>query len=470
MIRAIVGNELRAAWRDGRVRGGAVAFLVLGVVAFASAAARFESLAAERAAAQAVIAEQWREQGEKNPHSAAHYGIYAFKPVTPLAFFDTGVSAYEGVAIWLEAHKRNFAQGRPADDATGLARFGELTLGFVMQVLLPLAIVLVAYPAFAAERENGTLRQVLSTGASPAQLFSGKFLGLGLASFLLVAPLLALALAGLALASGGAYLAHAALLVLIYLLYGALFLALTLVVSARVRTAQGALLVMISIWALTCFVVPRLAADVGRVLHPAPLAFELQRAIDADLAAGIDGVSPAARIAQRREQLFRLYKVEREEDLPINFQGIAFGIQDEVGDAVYDKHFGALYTAIDAQIDVLEAASLLSPRAAVSLLSQEISGTSVRSQRAFADAAERFRRSLMVALNRDITFNAPPGAKNYRAGPELWQSTGEFRYPQPALRAALAGTGPAWTALVLWCVALAALSVLTCRRLQVLAS
>jgi ABC-2 type transport system permease protein len=471
MLRAIAGKEFRSAWRDGRLRLGALAFLALGLVAFGSAAARFGALAAERATAQRVVEEQWEHQGDKNPHAAAHYGLYAFRPVTPLAFFDTGVGAYEGVSIWLEAHKQNLATGRPADDATALARFGELTLGFVLQALLPLAVILLAYPAFASERESGTLRQVLSTGVSPGRLFAGKFLGLGAAVLALLAPLVVLCFAGLAVAPGAAAsLPGAFLLLVTYLLYAAIWLGLALVVSARAPSSQAALLSLLTIWAVACFVVPRVAVDAGRLTHPTPTAAAFRAAIDADMAAGLDGVSPAARVAKRREDLLRLYKVTREEDLPINFQGIVFGVQDEVGNAVYDKHFGALHAAQDAQIDVYEAASLLSPRMAVGLVSQEVAGTSVRQTRDFARQAEAFRRAVMDILNRDIVYNAKPGTADYRAGPDLWKKTGEFHYAQRPLSASLADSAPALMVLLLWVAATLGAVVATVRRLRRLAA
>lgn len=470
MIGVVAAKELRSSLRDGRVRIGAFALLALGAAALASAAVRFADLSRERAAAQAMVEEQWVGQGEKNPHAAAHYGLYAFRPALPLAFFDPGVTAFEGISIWLEAHKRNFATGRPADDMTPLARFGELSFAFVLQALAPLALILLGYTAFASERENGTLRQVLSTGVAPWQLFVGKFLGLGAAFLLLLAPLLAGAVAILVVASGTAWLGEAAVLLALYGVYFAMVLALTLVVSARVATAQNALMILLGFWAVTTFVLPRLAADVGRLASPVPTAAELTKQIEADMATGLDGESPAARVEQRRAALFALYKVDSEQALPINFQGIVFGLQDELGNAVYDKHFGALARAIDAQVDVYEAASLLSPRMAVAQISQEISGTSLIQQRDFADDAEVFRRRVMDLLNRDITYNSRPGETDYRAGGQLWQQAGEFRYAPQSLRDALARSAAPFTVLALWSAGLLALAVATVRRLRRLAT
>ncbi len=470
MIGIVARKELVGALRDGRVRAGALLLLLLGAIALLSASARYANLSSERRIAQAIIEAQWQGQGEKNPHSAAHYGLYAFRPALPLGFFDPGVLPYEGVSVWLEAHKRNFASGRPADDMTPLARFGELSLAFVFQALVPLALILVGYSAFSAERESGTLRLVLSSGITPMQLFVGKFLGLGAAFVLLLAPLFLLCVGALVWSTGSTWLLPAGVLSVAHLLYAALILCLTLIVSARAASSQNALLIMLAFWSATTFIVPRLSADMGRVLQPTPRAAQFASAIEDDLAAGLDGVAPAARIATRRDALLKLYKVGREQDLPINFQGIVFGIQDELSNAVYDKHFAELERDIDKQVAVLEAASLLSPRIALGLLSQEVAGTSLRHQRDFERSAEMFRRRVMDLMNRDIVFNSRAGSADYRAGPALWRQTGAFEYVPDTLMQSLVRSGASLMVLFLWVVALGMVAIATSRRLRVLAS
>ena len=470
MIWTIARKDLLGALRDGRVRAGAVLLFVLGVIALASAAARYSDLSRERTVAQALVEKQWQQQGEKNPHSAAHYGLYAFRPALPLAFFDPGVTAFEGVSIWLEAHKRNFAMGRPADDMTPLARFGELSLAFVFQALMPLALILLGYAALSAERESGTLRLVLSTGVTPLQLFAGKFVGLAAAFALLLAPLLILCMVGLLWSTGSAWLAHALVIVAAHSLYAALMLALTLIVSARATTSQSALLILLAFWSVTTFVLPRLAADIGRAIQPTPRAAEFAAGLESTQAAGLGGVSSAQRIADRKAALLKLYKVERDTDLPINFQGVVFTLQDELSNAAYDKQFAELDRAIDAQVSVIAAASALSPRMALGLLSQDIAGTSLQHQRHFERAAEDFRRRVMETLNRDITFNSRAGSADYRAGPELWRKVGAFQYSGESLRASLSRSGAPLMVLVLWSVALVFIGWSTMRRLRVLAS
>ena len=54
MIATVARKEFRGALRDGRVLAGACVLLLLGLVALASAGARYASLSSERAVAQAL--------------------------------------------------------------------------------------------------------------------------------------------------------------------------------------------------------------------------------------------------------------------------------------------------------------------------------------------------------------------------------------------------------------------------------
>ncbi len=452
--------------RDGRIKWTAAIIVAMLLVAVATAVGRYRDIAAERSAAQALVYEQWRSQGDKNPHAAAHYGIYAFTPVTPLAFFDTGVSNYLGVSIWLEAHRRNRAVGQPAQDMTTMLRFGELTGAYTLQVLLPLFVILLAYPVFAGERETGTLRQVLSTGVTPGQLFIGKGLGILAAVGLLILPLFALGVLALLL-TDPRLIPHALLLLLTYTLYVLVYLTLTLALSARARSAQSVLALMVGLWAVVTFAVPRLASDVSRLLFPEPSAVEFQRAVDADLQAGLDGASPATVIEERRRQTLELYSASRIEDLPINFQGVIFSLQEELGGAVFAKHFGELEARMAQQLDVHELFGLISPRLPMQRISMELAGTSLRHHEAFARDAEAFRRDMIEVMNRDLTFNSRPGQTSYRAGPELWTQVGEFAWPGIPLRLTVADLGPSAMTLVLWLVASVLAAGLAARSLKV---
>lgn len=467
MIGTIARKELTAALRDGRIVWSAAIFAVMLAAALLSAAQRYAVISQERSAAQAIVNEQWRNQGEKNPHSAAHYGVYAFRPVTPLAFFDTGVSSYSGVSIWLEAHRQNRPEGEPARDATSIARFGELTAAFTLQMLLPLLMILLAFGAFAGEREQGTLRQVLSMGVAPRALLVGKALGALAAAGLFVAPILVLGLVALVMLPGGvAWLPQALAIVALYVAYALVFLFLTLAVSAIADSARTTLVVMVAFWAVSCIALPRAAADLARLVTPLPTAVEFQRAIASDLESGIGPTPVDQLIAERREATLRLYKATAIHELPINFQGIVLGLQEEASNAVFDKHYGALRAAEARQLGTMQAVSTLSPRLATQLASMELAGTSLAANLHFADESEAHRRRLIQAMNRAVTFGSTGARPEYRAGPELWAAVEPFEYrPEPFGRI-LARLGPSFMVLALWLAGAVIAAALAVRRLR----
>ncbi|MEQ8734591.1 MAG: DUF3526 domain-containing protein [Rhodospirillaceae bacterium] len=468
MILTVARKEFREIIRDGRIKWSAGILAVMLVAALGTAAQRFADISTERASAQEIVNMQFAAQGDKNPHAAAHYGLYAFKPVTPLSFFDTGIGSYTGVSIWLEAHKQNDAEGEPARDMTAIARFGELTAAFTLQMLLPLLVILLAFPSFAGEREAGTLRQVLSMQISPVQLLFGKALGACAALGVFIGPVLVLGLIGLLISPGGsAYLAHGVVLVLVYIVYALIFLFLTLAVSANVKSAQAALVVMVGFWAISSFVLPRAASDVSRLLYPTPTAVAFQKNIEEALQSGLDGVSPDTIVQQRQEQTLALYKAETVEELPINFQGMIFDLQEKLGNQVFDKYYSELHGIFDQQTGLHQTFSVASPRLAAQLASMELSGTSLTHHLDFTRQAETYRRELIEKMNNDITFNSEAGQADYRADSGLWASVEPFEYQQASLGQILTRLGPSFMVMFLWLGLSIAAGVLSARKVKV---
>ena len=161
---------------------------------------------------------------------------------------------------------------------------------------------------------------------------------------------------------------------------------------------------------------------------------------------------------------------ERIEDLPINFQGIVFSIQEQIGNAVFDLHYGNLNATLQAQQGVHELLGLLSPVLPVKLISMELAGTSLHHQLAYTQHAEAYRRDLIEQMNQDITLNSKPGQAEYRAGPELWEKVKPYQFDPPGFLVSLATLGPSVMTLLLWLIASVTAAVLAARRLKVTVS
>jgi ABC-2 type transport system permease protein len=321
VVRRIAHHEMRSAWRDGRFLAAAGVVLLLLAVALVAGGSRYRDVRTQRDAATRETYAQWVAQPAKNPHSAAHYGVYAFKPTFVTSLIDPGVDAFAGVAAFLEPHRQNDFSFRPAQDAGGAARFGALSVALVLQVLIPLLIIAQGFGAIAGERESGVLRQILASGTSRHELAAGKLLGIGGTIALLVLP--AAIMGGVALVisqSAGEFNASLPRLIglaTVYFAYFALWLLATLAVSAWARTARLALVLLLGCWGLATLVLPRIAVDVARAWYPTPSSLEFEQRVARDIAAHPD-------VAKEIERaVLANYRVETVEQLPVSFAGLA---------------------------------------------------------------------------------------------------------------------------------------------------
>ena len=453
MLLRIARKEFLEMARDGRFRisGGIVLALLL--TALGLGWQRHGEVTATHEAAIAQERQIWESQGEKNPHSAAHYGTYAFKPTGHLAFFDPGTEAYTGVTVFLEGHRQNQFLYRPARDGNTLQRFGELTAATVLQLLIPLLIILLAFSTFAGERESGTLRQVLSLGVRRRDLALGKALGVAAALGLLLVPAILLGSAALAsaqadAASGG--LVRALAIAGAYLIYLGSFVSVTLAVSARARSAQFALVALLAVWVFVCLIVPRAATDLARRWHPTPSAQEFSAALAEDQHDGIQGVNYDDYLEHRKTELLAEHEAERIEDLPINYTGWRLQVSEEYANQFFDQHYARLWDQFEAQDGLRQKAGFLAPLLAVRSLSMTLSGTDFSHFRRFAEQAELYRRELVAYLNADLRDHAGPQGSGYTQTETFWAQTPTFAYDAPGVGWALAGESASLAALLAW--------------------
>jgi ABC-2 type transport system permease protein len=467
MIRRIARKEMIEMFRDGRFRVLAAVVLAVSMVSMAAGWRHYADISSQHRTAQAATRDQWLRQPNKNPHSAAHYGVYAFKPKNPLAIVDTGIDPYVGVAVWLEAHKQNEFKYRPAQDRTAVQRFGEMTAAETLQVLVPLFIILMTFSTFAGEREQGTLRQVLSLGVSRQQLAAGKALGIATALGLVLLPATVAGVAALAFTSEDGLLAgdpmRAIWLAASYLAYFAIVIALSLAVSARARSSRLALVVLLTFWFANGLVASRAISDLAAWLHPTPSAVEFQRALERDLN---EPTGMQRRLDRRKAELLRQYGVSSVEALPIAFSGISLQEGEEHGNEVFDHHYGRLFDQYARQNGVYQLGAIAAPMLAVRSLSMALSGTDYEQHRHFVGAAERYRRSIQRVMNDDIASHQKKG-ETYLAGRELWEKVPDFGYDAPSTSWVIANQRASVIILGLWVLASIVLTMGATRKMAV---
>lgn len=472
VIRRIVRHEVRDVFRDGRFRWVSAIVLVLLIVALISGASYQHALSAEHESASKTSRDTWLAQPSKDPHTAAHYGAYAFKPRGPLTLFDSGVNEYAGVAAFLEAHKQNEFQFRPAQDRSSIARLGQLTAAVGLQLLVPVLILLVAFTTFAGERADGTLRQLAASGVSTRTLAVGKAAGAGVTLALVLVPAGLIGAIALVWSSGpaavGDQILRASVLAIVHVAYFATLTMIALGVSAVVRTPSHALALLVAFWAGNALLAPRVAADASRRLHPAPTAFEFAEAVEHDVYEGLPiHVYNVKRAAGLRARLFAQYHVTKVEDLPVNFRGVDYLEREARANEVWDAHYQQLWLAFDAQERMHQIASFVAPYVAMRALSMALTGTDWHHHQDFAQAAEAYRRRFVLAMNSDLAYGGPSAKQGaYTARTSLWSTIPPFDYRQPSLASALAGASISLVALIAWTVVSAIVLIAATRKMR----
>lgn len=471
VIAVVARKEFLELLRDKRLTWMAGTFLLLMLGAFLMGWQQMQQTRVERTAAQDVSYAQWLGQGEKNPHSAAHFGQYAFKPSSPLLFVDPGVTPFVGVSVWMEAHKQNEFKFRPARDATSLQRFGELSVAFILQVLAPLIIILLTFSAFTGERERGTLRQLLSVGIHPLQLLAGKALASMLALCTLMLPL-AIGSLMMLFPSPESHVSidsvreRVLLMMAGYAIYHAGFTVLSLGISALAKSSRKALVVLLTFWVLNSFVVPRLMIDFARGASPTPSAVEFQTALTEARKAtfGHDETHPA--YLSFRDEVLKQYGVSKVEELPVDFDGLALQEDDMRGYRIFDKAYGALWDSYTRQERIRSFAGFVFPLMAMQPISMGLAGADIEHHNDFARAAETYRRHIQDITGDDLVRNRKYGNKEYKAPPELWAKIPAFTYQIPDTRWVWDRQDFNFLILATWAFAMGVIAVFATRRLS----
>ena len=453
----LLAHQSRLTRLDGRQRLAAITAWLLFGVGLLNGWLYYAHQHDTRAEAQRATYAQWLNQPQKNPHSAAHYGFYAYKPLSVMAVGDKGMEDYLGSAVWLEAHNQNEVKVRAIQDATFLARFGDLTVGFVWQYLFPLLIILLTFNTLTSEREQGTLKMLLVAGASKYEIIQAKFLAAYRTVLWLFVPtflLLNVVMLALDPADYAAHLPHLLVLLLLLGLYFAFFTLAGVLVSALTRDSGNALFRLLAVWVLICTVLPRISASVGRQVQPLPTAFSFWKDMKDEMAVGR---------AERADSLDRVYlakyQVDSVKNLPINYVGVQLQASEEHGDLIHDRFYGELERREKRQNRLIGLGAVLSPVTALRNVSRALAGTDSDTQEHFIHQAETHRRLIQKTMNGAIV-EASKDAKGAIPMLEtsLWETVPQFEFQRAGIGRVLAQQWLSVLVLLAW-AGLLALSV-----------
>jgi len=205
-------------------------------------------------------------------------GVKAFAPPSPLSFISLGLelvlpNVAETPSINATAPVTMRLSNNLGRDNLYEYFYGPLDLVFIVAVVMSFLAIILTYGAVAGEKEQGTLRQVLSSSVPRAKIILAKAAANGLVLLVpfLTALVLSLAiveLQGSPLPSIGGAWTSVGLAVLISVLFIGAFFNLGLLVSALAKQAVPALVALLLAWVFLYGVYPRLSSAAAQILYP----------------------------------------------------------------------------------------------------------------------------------------------------------------------------------------------------------
>ncbi|WP_217603653.1 DUF3526 domain-containing protein [Chitinophaga sp. GbtcB8] len=442
MFIILATKEWQQMLRNHTLPAAFIALLVMLGIAFAGVCGRYNRLQEERSAANIHFRQQWEQLQVGDPHSAAHFGTYIFKPVTLLSSFDKGLDNLTGYTMRVEAHVQHSMATPSLRPADIYLRFGELTMASVLQLFFPLFILFCCFNSYTQEKTSGTLRLLLLQGASPAALLNSKAgFNLAIVNSMLLLGLLVY-LPALFVITGrpatGADLLRMLLLIICYAVYSSIFVLVGILVSALAKNARQSLIIVLGIWLLWNVLMPRLMPVIGQALHPLPSRYAIQEKIEKAIKMGIHGDAPReSRQAQLTQEVLKKYHVTSVEQLPVNLTAILMQANEDYTQMVYDTYAAQTDSIIRLQNNITRYAAYLNPYLAIRSISMALCGTDYDHQWHFDKTARQYRNTFIRRLNNELAYG---GSKTEdvtsKVNPSFYSTIPAFRY-QPLTTASV---------------------------------
>jgi len=379
----------------------------------------------------------WESNPDKHPHRMAHFGTFVFRQQHPLSIFDSGIESYTGNSIFLESHRQNTANFSEASLSTGLIRFGDLNIAMLLQLILPLILFFIGYSSISSEKENGTLKMIYMQGAKMNQILLGKAIGLFLIACLFFLPAL-FALWSIVFLQTNAVnsevVLRSILLSISYVLFFMILCGVTVLISAKSRSSNKALLSLLGIWLLFFIITPKTAQAIGNYMHPNPSKMEFQATIEAEVSKQGDSHNPDDPYFNNlKDSVLLAHNVTDVNDLPFNYSGFIMSKGEEQTSKIYKDEYAKLIKTYRSQNGLTSQLVWLNPYLAVKKGSMALSGSDFDTYVSFLNQTDEYRyvqSQHMNDLQMEFISNKAKSSEGttHVVKKEYWASFPRFQY------------------------------------------
>jgi len=458
-LRTLIKHELLAYQAERWILVSCLALFCILVVETVLAARACSEIQSSTEVAQAAAHENWLNQGDRDPHGAAHHGTYLYSQVSPLAGVDSGMTPHLGSTLRIEAHARHHLTNAADTDWCIPVRQTFRSPGATVYAMIPLLAIVVGFASISRERASGTLSMMMIQGVSFRVLLLGKVAAATSLIMVTISPFF-FSIAYHLISSfslphsetlGGELFARSVLLCLATLMYVVTWCAICTATSARVHASGTALVTLLGLWIAMVFLLPTIATQVASATYPLPSQETFKKWADDRQYVEKDGQSKSIFMALHEEveqQLFTKYGVTDKKDLPVNFDGIFMQEAEKFTDKLHAENEARLRANLQQQTWVIDCLSAISPFHSMRGTSMALTMTDLASHEHFSDQAENYRQHLVAVVNDAYAIKSSQRS-NTDQGRGLWERVGKFECEFPSLGFTLRGQG--WRLVFLTC-------------------
>lgn len=433
-LRTLVWKEFRLAFRDRMMSTLAIIIYTLFIASALLTIIQYQKDQQSLEQSNTKFRQQWEAQNN-NPHEAAHFGTYLFKPLNLLSAFDPGLNDYFGTTYRVEAHVQHEVDYSNAERNDALMRFGQFTLALIMQLLIPLLLLFISSSALTFEKESGTFKMLMSQGLKPAQLVWGKIWSNYLMVTLLVLPIF-IVLAVVILFSPSSAMLWGRFLVIVcgYLLFYLLVTLTGVMVSAVSGTSRTAILIVLTIWLFSSILLPKIATSTAADRYPLVSRAAFNNDVKQGFLKGINGDGPYRERAENyMAALLKKYHAAHADQLPVNADGLILQYNEDYQNRVFDHYYTQIENTFNSQQSFLAMTGLIDPFISLKRLSMAMSGTDFYHHQAFFLQAKSYRNTFIRRLNLQLASHPVKSNEAYKADPAFYAQLKDFKYQPPSL-------------------------------------
>lgn len=416
------------------------------------------------------IRSQWEKIEEMNPHGAAHYGTYVFKPSNLLSSLDEGVNSVTGNVLRVEGHVQNEIVHSEASQMISVSRFGKLKSSLLLKYIVPLLLIFLSFHAVSSEKQSGRLKLLILQGVKPFHLILAKTITVWLYGILLltlvVITYILLNFEGL----NAEIFLRTMLFFISYVLYYFILTGCTVYFSTQWKNTTVALTSMLSIWIIWTVFVPNVLMSSVEKWYPLPSRAAFKTAMSEDRSKGIDGHNPSdERANELKEKTLQKYGVDSIAKLPINFDGIRMQADEDYGNKVWDKHFGNLSAIQEKQKKAYQLGGIINPFIALQNTSMGFTGNDNLHHQEFLVQVENYRRELIKTLNDKHAYGgSKTGDWGWKAGNDFYKSVPDFSFKVIPIKSIVSHYLLDMLVLFIWSVVITMLLFFGAKKIQVL--